>query len=64
MDADTKKLFPVNHRFMLVKLTTETADALEDLRFAQQRQERRRVTKRELVEAAIKLLVARASTTK
>ena len=46
------------HRFMLVKLTAETADALEDVRYLRQKRERRRVTKRELVEEALRKLIA------
>ena len=47
----------VNHKFMLIKLTTQTADALEDFRYQEQKQRRCRVTKRELVEQAIQALV-------
>jgi hypothetical protein len=47
-----------NHRFFLVKLSVEVAEGLEDLRYFRQRRERRRVTKRELVEEAIRKLVA------
>lgn len=49
-----------NHRAFLVTLTHATADALEDLKLHLQRKERRRVTKRELVEAAIQSLVAQS----
>ncbi len=49
-----------NHRAFLVTLTHSTADELEDLKLHLQRKERRRVTKRELVEAAIKSFVAQS----
>ncbi len=50
-----------NGRFMLVKLTTEIADGLEDVRYARQKRERRRVTKRELVQEALTKFIAAAS---
>jgi hypothetical protein len=50
-----------NHRNFLVTLTHSTADELEDLKIHLQRKERRRVTKRELVEAAIKSFVAQST---
>jgi hypothetical protein len=47
-----------NYRCFLVKLTVEAAEGLEDMQYYRQRRERRRVTKRELVEEAVRKLLA------
>ena len=57
-----KKETPVAHsdpnsRFFLVKLSLELYEGLEDLRYLRQRRERRRVTKRELIEESLRKLI-------
>ncbi|MHB8877486.1 MAG: hypothetical protein ACYC8T_27660 [Myxococcaceae bacterium] len=47
-----------NTRFMLLRLTTEIAEGLEDVRYHRQKRERRRVTKRSLVEEALQKLIS------
>ncbi len=46
------------YRAMLVRLSTEAAEGLEDLQYAQKKRLRRRVTKRELLEQAVRSLIA------
>ena len=53
-----------NEQNFLVTLTLELGDALEDLKYHMQRKERRRVTKRELVEKAIRGLVTASASGK
>ena len=59
MDDRQRKQHP-NQRHFLVALSMEAADGLEDLKYHLQRRERRRVTKRELVETAVLNLIAQA----
>jgi transcriptional regulator of met regulon len=47
-----------------VRFSAEVHDVLEDLRYHRQRAERRHVTKRELLEEAVHLLLAAQSNTK
>lgn len=49
---------PRKERSFLVTLSAEVADSLEDMKYYLQRREQRRITKRSLVETAIKKLVA------
>ncbi len=49
---------PNQPKFFLVRLPLELADTLEDFKHERQRRERRWIPKRELVEEAIRLLVA------
>jgi hypothetical protein len=53
------KTFDKNFRDTLIRLSTEISDGLEDLRYHLQRHERRRVTKREIVERALSEFIAR-----
>lgn len=63
MADNEQKHFPQDHRDMLVRLTAETAEGLEDLQHQLQRSEKRRVTKKELVERAVRDLIATNSST-
>jgi hypothetical protein len=50
-----------NYRSMLVRLSTEAAEGLEDLQYAEKKRLRRRVTKRELLEQAVRTLIAQSA---
>ena len=58
MHKTTTNPTPKSHHYFLVKLTTETNDALEDLQHELRRVHRRRIPKRALVEQAVQRLVA------
>ncbi|WNZ59108.1 hypothetical protein QEG98_23715 [Myxococcus sp. MxC21-1] len=60
-DTQTPKSSPTpNVRPTLVRLSTELAEAFEDYRHEKQKQQRRHVTKRELVEQSLWKLIARS----